>query len=82
MIYATNAEKIANLEELRDRISHIYLRRTTEEIKLPEKRIHELYYDLTEEQQKEYDRNGDNRRNYTLRKITHATPFQNVFLEY
>lgn len=59
MIYATNAEKIANLDELRDRISHIYLRRTTEEIKLPEKRIHELYYDLTEEQQKEYDRLWD-----------------------
>ena len=51
--------KIANLDELRDRISHIYLRRTTEEIKLPEKRIHELYYDLTEEQQKEYDRLWD-----------------------
>ena len=32
-------------------------------------------------QQEKYNRNGDKRRNQSLRKITHATPSQNVFHE-
>ena len=46
----------SNLEELRDRISHIYLRRTKENLELPEKKIHEIYYDLTPSQEEEYNR--------------------------
>ena len=56
MLFVPDPKKVGNLEELRDRISHIYLRRTKEDLDLPEKRIHELYYDLTDEQQEEYDR--------------------------
>ena len=51
---ATGAD---NLEELKDRISHIYLRRTKEDVgNLPEKTIHEVAYTLTSAQQKEYDK--------------------------
>ena len=46
----------SNLEELRDRISHIYLRRTKDSLTLPEKTIHEMYYDLTPSQEEEYNR--------------------------
>lgn len=46
----------SNLEELRDRISHIYLRRTKDSLTLPEKTIHEMYYDLTPSQEDEYNR--------------------------
>lgn len=46
----------SNLEELRDRISHIYLRRTKDSLTLPEKTIHEIYYDLTPEQEREYNK--------------------------
>lgn len=49
----------SNLEELRDRISHIYLRRTKDSLTLPEKTIHEMYYDLTPAQKMEYDRLWD-----------------------
>ena len=56
MILVTNKEKIANLDELKDRISHIYLRRTKEDLTLPEKTIHEIYYDLNDEQWDEYER--------------------------
>ena len=56
MILVTNKEKIANLDELKDRISHIYLRRTKEDLTLPEKTIHEIYYDLNNEQWDEYER--------------------------
>lgn len=45
-----------NLEELRDRISHIYLRRTKDSLTLPKKTIHEVYYDLTPSQEEEYNR--------------------------
>ncbi len=45
----------SNLEELASRISHIYLRRTTEILKLPNKTVHEVYYNLTKEQQEKYD---------------------------
>lgn len=46
-----------NLEELRDRTSHIYLRRLKESLKsLPNKYYHEKFYDLTPEQWAEYNR--------------------------
>jgi hypothetical protein len=59
MINLTNGA--SNLEELRDKISHLYLRRTKEDLEnsLPEKRIHELYYDFTSQQKVEYDKLWD-----------------------
>lgn len=56
MINLTNGA--SNLEELRDKISHLYLRRTKEDLEnsLPEKRIHELYYGFTPQQKTEYDK--------------------------
>lgn len=59
MILAPDEKKIANLDELKDRISHIYLRRVKEDLKLPEKRVHEVLYDLTDEQYREYERLWD-----------------------
>lgn len=59
MILIPRPEKAENLEELRDRISHIYMRRTKEDLILPEKRIHEIFYDLTDEQYDEYCRLWD-----------------------
>lgn len=56
MIFIPDAKKVDNLDELRDRISHIYLRRTKDDLVLPEKRIHELFYDLTDEQYDEYEK--------------------------
>lgn len=56
MIFVPNANKVENLEELKDRISHIYLRRTKEDLTLPEKCVHEVYYNLTDEQWDEYER--------------------------
>ena len=53
---ATGAE---NLEELRDKISHIYLRRTKDDLKLPEKHIKEIFYNLTPEQREEYNKLWD-----------------------
>lgn len=57
-----NARKItimkdpSNLEELKLKISHIYLRRTKEDISegLPNKTIHELFYDFNMQQEFEY----------------------------
>ena len=62
-----NARKITimkdgtNLEELKLRVQHLYLRRTKEDIgnSLPNKTIHELYYDLSPLQKEEYDRLWD-----------------------
>ena len=59
-----NARKITimkdgtNLEELKLRVQHLYLRRTKEDIgnSLPNKTIHELYYDLSPLQKEEYDK--------------------------
>lgn len=56
MILITKNDKIDNLDELKSRISHIYLRRVKEDMKLPEKRVHELYYDLNDKQWNEYER--------------------------
>lgn len=47
----------SNLDELKERISHIYLRRVKEDLgDLPEKRVHEIFYDLNNEQENEYNR--------------------------
>ena len=46
-----------NLDELKERISHIYLRRIKEDLgDLPEKNIHEIFYDLNDVQETEYNR--------------------------
>ena len=46
-----------NLDELRDRTAHIYLRRVKEDLKgLPNKTVHELFYDLNMGQTMEYNR--------------------------
>ena len=44
-----------NLEELSSKISHIYLRRTKDILQLPNKTVHEVFYDLTPEQKRQYD---------------------------
>ncbi|MBP5456884.1 MAG: DEAD/DEAH box helicase [Paludibacteraceae bacterium] len=59
MLIVPKPENADNLEELKYRISHIYLRRIKADLDLPEKRIHELYYDLTDEQREQYDRLWD-----------------------
>lgn len=47
----------SNLEELKERVSHIYLRRVKEDLNdLPNKNIHEVHYDLSSIQQQEYNR--------------------------
>ena len=53
----TIAQGSSNIEELRDRISHIYLRRMKEDVtNLPNKIIHEVRYDLNERQKAEYNK--------------------------
>ena len=55
MLTIPNGE--SNLEELKDRTSHIYLRRVKEDLQdLPNKTIHELFYDLDMAQIMEYNR--------------------------
>lgn len=47
----------SNLDELRDKTMHMYLRRTKEDLNsLPSKYYHEKFYKLNPEQQAEYDR--------------------------
>lgn len=49
--------KATNLDELKSKTSHLYLRRTKDDFAdLPSKTVHERYFELTEEQKKEYDR--------------------------
>lgn len=51
------ANGASNLEELKERISHLYLRRTKEDFNdLPEKRVHEIFYELNSVQKAEYDK--------------------------
>lgn len=51
------ANDATNLDELKERISHIYLRRTKEEIKgMVLKNIHEVSYKLNSQQKMEYDK--------------------------
>lgn len=55
MILVPNGD--SNLEELKERTSHIYLRRVKEDLKgITNKTIHEIYYNLTTEQQNEYNK--------------------------
>ena len=62
-----NARKITimkdatNLEELKLRVQHLYLRRTKEDIAegLPNKTIHEVFYDFSTSQKIEYDKLWD-----------------------
>lgn len=50
----------SNLDELRMKTSHIYLRRLKEDaVNLPAKKIHEIFYDLTIEQTLQYNRLWD-----------------------
>lgn len=56
----TLANGATNLEELKDRISHIYLRRVKEDLGgLPKKVCHELFYNLSPIQRKEYSKLWD-----------------------
>lgn len=58
LIWITNGA--SNLEELRDRISHIYLKRVKDDIPgMVKKTIHDIYYDLTYNQKIEYDKLWD-----------------------
>lgn len=55
MLTIPNGE--SNLEELKDRTAHIYLRRVKEDLlDLPNKTVHELFYDLDMGQIMEYSR--------------------------
>ena len=62
-----NARKITiikdatNLEELKLRVQHLYLRRTKEDISggLPNKTVHEIFYDLSPLQRVEYNKLWD-----------------------
>lgn len=54
------ADGAINLDELKECISHLYLRRTKEDVgSLPNKNVHEVFYNLTEQQQYEYDKLWD-----------------------
>ena len=57
----TIAKEGTNLDELRMRVSHIYLRRTKEDLdeELPPKTVHEVFYDFNETQREEYGRLWD-----------------------
>ena len=58
MIWITDGS--SNLDELKEKVSHIYLRRIKEDIPgIVNKTCHELYYDLTPAQKREYDRLWD-----------------------
>ena len=58
MLWITDGE--SNLDELKDRVSHIYLRRVKEDIPgMVNKEIHEIFYDLTASQRIEYERLWD-----------------------
>lgn len=59
MLLIPKPENAENLDELKDRISHVYLRRLSDILKLPTKTVHEMFYDLTDEQYDEYVRLWD-----------------------
>ena len=56
MITVANGE--SNLDELRERTQHLYLRRTKDDIgkSLPTKTVHEVFYNLTPIQKEEYNK--------------------------
>ena len=50
----------SNLDELKERVSHIYLRRVKEDLpNIVNKTIHECFYSLTDDEQKEYNKLWD-----------------------
>ena len=57
----TICKDATNLDELKGKISHIYLRRTKEDLNnnLPPKTIHEIFYEFTPEQKAEYSKLWD-----------------------
>lgn len=54
----TISKDATNLDELKGKVSHVYLRRTKEDLNhnLPPKTIHEVYYEFTPEQALEYSK--------------------------
>lgn len=47
----------SNLDELKERVSHMYLRRVKEDLKgMVNKTVHEIFYDLNEQQWSEYNK--------------------------
>ena len=47
----------SNLDELKERVSHMYLRRVKEDLKgMVKKNIHEVYYTLNTQQKNDYDK--------------------------
>ena len=53
-------KEASNLDELRDRCAHIYLRRTKDDLTdLPNKTVHEIFYNLSAEQMAEYNKLWD-----------------------
>lgn len=55
MLLIPKPDNIQNLDELRDRISHIYLRRTKEDLNLPQKTVHEIFFNLSAIQRNKYE---------------------------
>ena len=57
----TICKDATNLDELKGKIAHIYLRRTKEDLNnnLPPKTIHEIFYEFTPEQKAEYSKLWD-----------------------
>lgn len=50
----------SNLDELKERVSHIYLRRVKEDLKgMVKKNIHEVYYNLNSQQKSDYNKLWD-----------------------
>lgn len=50
----------SNLDELKERVSHIYMRRVKEDFKdMVNKNVHEIHYDLTPQQKHEYNKLWD-----------------------
>lgn len=55
--HITVAKEATNLDELKERIAPIYLRREKDDFNdMPEKTIHEVFYELSREQKKKYDK--------------------------
>ena len=63
----TVAKEVTYIDDLKEAISHIYLRREKSDVTdLPVKTVHEVRYDLTETQRNEYERLWDEYEQATL----------------
>lgn len=63
----TVAKEVTHIDDLKEAISHIYLRREKSDVTdLPVKTVHEVRYDLTETQRNEYERLWDEYEQATL----------------